>query len=124
MGALDRRPAPKSPGRPTNRTPQRLHMASPERLSLKEKIAYGLGDTASNFFYQFFNLFVVFYYTDIFGLSAMAVGTMTLSLRVFDAIVDPAIGIVADHTSTRWGKFRPFLLWGRCLTASSGMSCS
>jgi GPH family glycoside/pentoside/hexuronide:cation symporter len=87
-------------------------MASPERLSLKEKIAYGLGDTASNFFYQFFNLFVVFYYTDIFGLSAMAVGTMTLSLRVFDAVVDPAIGIVADHTHSRWGKFRPFLLWG------------
>jgi GPH family glycoside/pentoside/hexuronide:cation symporter len=87
-------------------------MATPERLSLKEKVAYGLGDTASNFFYQFFNLFVVFYYTDIFGLSAMAVGTMTLSLRVFDAIVDPAIGIVADHTRTRWGKFRPFLLWG------------
>lgn len=87
-------------------------MASPDRLSLKEKIAYGLGDTASNFFYQFFNLFIVFYYTDIFGLSAMAVGTMTLSLRVFDALVDPAMGIVADHTNTRWGKFRPFLLWG------------
>jgi glycoside/pentoside/hexuronide:cation symporter, GPH family len=87
-------------------------MATPERLSFKEKVAYGLGDTASNFFYQFFNLFVVFYYTDIFGLSPMAVGTMTLSLRVFDAVVDPAIGIVADHTNTRWGKFRPFLLWG------------
>jgi GPH family glycoside/pentoside/hexuronide:cation symporter len=87
-------------------------MASPETLSFKEKLAYGLGDTASNFFYQFFNLFVVFYYTDIFGLSALAVGTMTLSLRVFDAVVDPAIGIVADRTHTRWGKFRPFLLWG------------
>jgi GPH family glycoside/pentoside/hexuronide:cation symporter len=87
-------------------------MAQPERLSFKEKVAYGLGDTASNFFYQFFNLFVVFYYTDIFGLSALAVGTMTLSLRVFDAVVDPAIGIAADHTHTRWGKFRPFLLWG------------
>jgi GPH family glycoside/pentoside/hexuronide:cation symporter len=87
-------------------------MASPQSLSFKEKIAYGLGDTASNFFYQFFNLFVVFYYTDIFGLSPVLVGTMTLSLRVFDAIVDPAIGIIADHTNTRWGKFRPFLLWG------------
>jgi GPH family glycoside/pentoside/hexuronide:cation symporter len=87
-------------------------MASPQTLSIKEKVAYGLGDTASNFFYQFFNLFVVFYYTDIFGLSAMAVGTMTLSIRVFDAVVDPTIGIIADHTNTRWGKFRPFLLWG------------
>jgi GPH family glycoside/pentoside/hexuronide:cation symporter len=87
-------------------------MASPERLSFKEKLAYGLGDTASNFFYQFFNLFVVFYYTDIFGLSAAAVGTMTLSIRVFDAVVDPTIGVLADRTRSRWGKFRPFLLWG------------
>jgi GPH family glycoside/pentoside/hexuronide:cation symporter len=86
-------------------------MANPPRLSVNEKVAYGLGDTASNFFYQFFNLFVVFYYTDIFGLSAAAVGTMTLSIRVFDAIIDPTIGIVADHTNTRWGKFRPYLLW-------------
>jgi glycoside/pentoside/hexuronide:cation symporter, GPH family len=87
-------------------------MAPPERLSFKEKLAYGLGDTASNFFYQFFNLFVVFYYTDIFGLSAAAVGTMTLSIRVFDAVVDPTIGVLADRTRSRWGKFRPFLLWG------------
>jgi glycoside/pentoside/hexuronide:cation symporter, GPH family len=86
-------------------------MANTPRLSLNEKVAYGLGDTASNFFYQFFNLFVVFYYTDIFGLSAAVVGTMTLSIRVFDAIVDPTIGIVADRTNTRWGKFRPYLLW-------------
>jgi GPH family glycoside/pentoside/hexuronide:cation symporter len=87
-------------------------MASAERLSFREKFAYGLGDTASNFFYQFFNLFVVFYYTDIFGLSAVAVGTMTLSIRVFDAVIDPTIGVIADRTNTRWGKFRPFLLWG------------
>ena len=87
-------------------------MAPTERLPFKEKLAYGLGDTASNFFYQFFNLFVVFYYTDIFGLSPLAVGTMTLSLRVFDAVVDPTIGIIADRTHTRWGKFRPYLLWG------------
>jgi GPH family glycoside/pentoside/hexuronide:cation symporter len=87
-------------------------MASPERLRFQEKLAYGLGDTASNFFYQFFNLFVVFYYTDIFGLSPAVVGTMALSLRVFDAVVDPTIGVIADHTRTRWGKFRPYLLWG------------
>jgi GPH family glycoside/pentoside/hexuronide:cation symporter len=87
-------------------------MASNERLSFQEKLAYGLGDTASNFFYQFFNLFVVFYYTDIFGLSAGVVGTMTLSIRIFDAVVDPTIGILADRTQSRWGKFRPYLLWG------------
>jgi GPH family glycoside/pentoside/hexuronide:cation symporter len=87
-------------------------MASPEKLSFTEKVAYGLGDTASNFYFQFFNLFLVFYYTDIFGLAPLAVGTMMLSLRVFDAVIDPAMGIIADRTRTRWGKFRPYILWG------------
>jgi len=87
-------------------------MASPERLGFQEKLAYGLGDTASNFYFQFFNLFLVFYYTDIFGLAPRAVGTMMVALRVFDAVIDPAVGLLADRTSTRWGKFRPYLLWG------------
>jgi glycoside/pentoside/hexuronide:cation symporter, GPH family len=87
-------------------------MANPARLSFLEKLAYGLGDTASNFYFQFFNLFLVFYYTDIFGLAPMAVGTMMLALRIFDAVIDPAVGIIADRTSTRWGKFRPYILWG------------
>jgi GPH family glycoside/pentoside/hexuronide:cation symporter len=87
-------------------------MASNERLSFTEKLAYGLGDTASNFFYQFFNLFLTYYYTDIFGLAPLAVGTMMLVLRLFDAVVDPVVGIAADRTNTRWGKFRPYLLWG------------
>lgn len=87
-------------------------MASTERLSFREKLAYGLGDTASNFYFQFFNLFLVYYYTDIFGLAPLAVGTMMLSLRIFDAVMDPAMGVLADRTSTRWGKFRPYILWG------------
>jgi GPH family glycoside/pentoside/hexuronide:cation symporter len=86
--------------------------ASPDRLTFLEKLAYGLGDTASNFYFQFFNLFLVFYYTDIFGLAPLAVGTMMLALRIFDAVIDPAVGIIADRTNTRWGKFRPYLLWG------------
>ncbi len=87
-------------------------MASPERLSFQEKLAYGLGDTASNFYFQFFNLFLVYYYTDIFGLAPLAVGTMMVSLRVFDAVIDPVVGVIADRTNSRWGKFRPYLLWG------------
>jgi GPH family glycoside/pentoside/hexuronide:cation symporter len=87
-------------------------MEPPERLSFVEKIAYGLGDTASNFYFQFFNLFLVYYYTDIFGLAPVAVGTMMLALRVFDAVIDPAVGMLADRTKTRWGKFRPYILWG------------
>jgi GPH family glycoside/pentoside/hexuronide:cation symporter len=82
-----------------------------ERLSFVEKLAYGLGDTASNFYFQFFNLFLVYYYTDIFGLAPKAVGTMMVALRVFDAVMDPAMGIIADRTNTRWGKFRPYVLW-------------
>ena len=87
-------------------------MSTPERLSFQEKLAYGLGDTASNFFYQFFNLFLVYYYTDIFGLAPIAVGTMMVVLRTFDAVVDPVVGVIADRTNSRWGKFRPYLLWG------------
>lgn len=84
---------------------------APDRLSFSEKFAYGLGDTASNFFFQTFNIFLLYYYTDIFGLSAAAVGTMFLFTRIFDAVTDPLMGIVADRTRTRWGKFRPYLLW-------------
>ena len=82
-----------------------------EPLSFKEKFAYGLGDTASNFFFQTFNIFLIYYYTDVFGLAAGAVGTMFIFTRIFDAITDPLMGMVADRTRTRWGKYRPYLLW-------------
>lgn len=81
------------------------------RLRLKEKLAYGLGDSASNFFFQTFNIFLLYYYTDVFGLNPAVVGTMFLFTRIFDAVTDPLMGIVADRTRTRWGKFRPYLLW-------------
>ncbi|HWA25374.1 MAG TPA: MFS transporter [Lacunisphaera sp.] len=83
-----------------------------ERLSFKEKLAYGLGDTASNFYFQFFNSFLVFYYTDIFGLPSARVENLTLWAPIAVAALNPIIGLLADRTSTRWGKFRPFLLWG------------
>jgi GPH family glycoside/pentoside/hexuronide:cation symporter len=86
--------------------------ANNSHLSVREKIAYGLGDTASNFYFQFFNLFLLFYYTDVFGLSAAAVGTMFLVIRIFDAVMDPLVGMIADRTNSRWGKFRPYILWG------------
>lgn len=81
------------------------------RLSIGEKAAYGLGDTASNFFFQAFNLFLVYYYTDVFGLSPAAVGTMMLFTRCLDAVMDPIMGAIADRTQTKWGKYRPYLLW-------------
>jgi GPH family glycoside/pentoside/hexuronide:cation symporter len=80
-------------------------------LSFKEKFSYGLGDTASNIVFQSVMMFLTFFYTDIFGLSPAAVGTMFLAVRVLDAITDPVMGAIADRTQTRWGKFRPYLIW-------------
>jgi len=85
---------------------------TPDRLSFKEKFAYGLGDTASNFYFQAFNLFLVYYYTDIFGLPSAAVGTLMFVTPILIAALNPVIGVVADRTTTRWGKFRPWILWG------------
>ncbi len=82
-----------------------------EPLSFREKLGYGLGDTASNFFFATFNVFLLYYYTDIFGLSAAAVGTMFLLTKILDAVSDPIMGLIADRTNSRWGKFRPYLLW-------------
>ena len=82
-----------------------------EKLSLKEKLGYSLGDTASNLFFQTFVLFMLYFYTDVFGLPAAAVGTMFLVTRIWDAFFDPIIGMISDRTQTRWGKFRPYLLW-------------
>ena len=81
-------------------------------LRFREKLGYGLGDTASNFFFATFNVFLLYYYTDVFGLSAAAVGTMFLVTKIIDAASDPVMGLIADRTNSRWGKFRPYLLWG------------
>lgn len=81
------------------------------RVSVKEKIGYGLGDTASNFFWQMFMNFILFFYTDVFGIPAAAAGTMLLVTRMWDTGIDPIMGIIADRTNTKWGKFRPYLLW-------------
>lgn len=82
-----------------------------QKLSLMEKIGYGFGDAASSMFWKLFGMYIMFFYTDIFGISAAVVGTMFLITRFGDAIFDPFVGILADRTHTRWGKFRPYLLW-------------
>lgn len=82
-----------------------------QKLSLKEKIGYGFGDAASSMFWKLFGMYIMFFYTDIFGIPAAVVGTMFLITRVGDAAFDPFVGILGDRTETRWGKFRPYLLW-------------
>ena len=81
------------------------------KLSFFEKAGYGLGDTASNILYQAWSFFLMIFYTDVFGIDTKIAAFMLLITRVWDMIFDPIIGMVADRTNTRWGKFRPYLLW-------------
>lgn len=75
-----------------------------------EKIAYGAGDFAFCLYWQMFSMFLLYFYTDIYGISAAAVGTMLLVTRLWDTVNDPLMGVIADRTTTRWGKFRPYLV--------------
>lgn len=81
------------------------------KLSLKEKIGFSVGDTASNLFFQTFVNFLLFFYTDVFGLAPAVAGTMFLVTRIWDAINDPIMGAIADRTQTSLGKFRPYIKW-------------
>ena len=81
------------------------------KLSLKEKVGYGLGDTASHFVWDMVGFWILIFYTDTFGISAAAAGTIMLVARIWDMVSDPLMGIIADRTNTRWGKFRPYILW-------------
>jgi len=81
------------------------------KLSFGEKFGYGLGDTASHFAWDLAGMFLFFYYTDVYGISAAAAGTIMLVARVWDAVSDPLIGIISDRTNTKYGKFRPYMLW-------------
>jgi len=85
--------------------------SSSSRLSLREYVGYAVGDTASNLFFTTFNIFLTYYYVDVWGLAAAAVANMMLLVRFSDAVSDPIMGMIADRTETRWGKFRPYLLW-------------
>ncbi len=87
-----------------------MNKATP-KLSIKEKIGYGLGDTASHFVWDMVGFWILIFYTDTFGISAAAAGTIMLIARFWDMFSDPLMGIIADRTQTRWGKFRPYLLW-------------
>ena len=80
-------------------------------LSVKEKIGYGMGDAGCNIIFGAIMLFVNYFYTDIFGLAPALVGVLLLSVRVIDAVTDPIMGAIADRTRSKYGRFRPWLLW-------------
>jgi len=86
--------------------------AASDRLKTGEYIGYALGDTASNFFFQTFNIFLTYYYVDVWGIPATALLWMMPIVRLIGAFDDPIMGLIADRTKSRWGKFRPYLFWG------------
>jgi glycoside/pentoside/hexuronide:cation symporter, GPH family len=86
-------------------------MANPDQLKFREKFCYGFGDLASVLYWQTFSVYLLYFYTDVFRISAVAAGTMFLISRIWDGVNDPMMGMIADRTETRWGKFRPYLLW-------------
>jgi GPH family glycoside/pentoside/hexuronide:cation symporter len=82
-----------------------------QKLPMREKLSYGFGDLASVLYWQTFMLYFTFFYTDVFLIPAAVAATMFLVSRIWDGICDPIMGMIADRTNTRWGKFRPYLLW-------------
>ena len=79
--------------------------------NLKERIAYGFGDMSSSMFWKIFSYYLPFFYSNIFGLSLVDAGVLVLVTRIWDAVSDPMMGVIAGRTNTRWGKYRPYLLW-------------
>jgi GPH family glycoside/pentoside/hexuronide:cation symporter len=94
-----------------------------QKISIKEKVGYSLGDTAFNFYFQMYIVFMLYFYTDVFGISAAVVGTMFLVSRIWDAVNDPLMGALADRTNSRWGKFRPWIFFAAFPLAISGVLC-
>ena len=78
---------------------------------LSEKIGYGFGDMASSMFWKVFSYYLPFFYSNIFGISLIDTGILLMITRIWDAVSDPMMGAIADRTRTKWGKYRPYLLW-------------
>jgi len=86
-------------------------ISAPERPTLKEKIGYGFGDMSSSMFWKIFSYYLPIFYSDVFGLKPQHAAFLLLITKLYDAISDPVMGIIADRTRTKWGKYRPYLLW-------------
>ncbi|MDX2185982.1 MAG: MFS transporter [Opitutaceae bacterium] len=83
-----------------------------EKLRWPEKVGYGVGDTASCLFWVLVSSYLSIFYTDVFGLAPAALTVLFLVTRIWDAAFDLVMGMIADRTQTRWGKYRPWILWG------------
>jgi len=90
-------------------------------VTFREKIGYGFGDMASSMFWKIFGMYLLFFYTKVFGITPAAAGTMFLVTRIWDSLNDPIMGLLADRTRSRWGRYRPYLLWGAFPFAAVGV---
>lgn len=102
---------------PADPHPTSMTTSPAPRIRLYEKLGYGFGEFGNNLFWQFFMYFQLYFYTDVFKIAsgenaALAAGKMFMYIKFFDAMFDVFIGVTADRTKTRWGKYRPYLLWG------------
>ena len=82
-----------------------------QRVPLWEKLGYSLGDCSANLVFQMMMIYQTKFYTDVFGLEGAIAGTVLLIARIADAFIDPVVGVLSDRTKTRWGKYRPWVLW-------------
>lgn len=95
--------------------------AAVAKAPLSQKIGYGFGDMSSSMFWKIFTAYLPFFYSTVFGLSLVDATFLMLVTRIWDAVSDPMMGIVADRTKTKWGKYRPYLLWISIPFAVSGI---
>ena len=86
-------------------------LKTPAKPTLTEKIGYGLGDMSSSMFWKIFSYYLPIFYSDVFGLKPQHAALLLLITKLYDAVSDPMMGIIADRTQTKWGKYRPYLLW-------------
>ena len=91
--------------------PKKQYHTQMKHASLKEKIGYGFGDMASSMFWKIFSAYLPFFYTNVFGLPLEMAGILFLVTKLWDAVSDPMMGMMADRTHSRWGKYRPWLLF-------------
>ena len=88
-----------------------MNKIASQQVSLGEKVGYSLGDAAANLVFQMMMIFQLKFYTDVFGLDGTIAGSVLMVASLSAIIVDPTIGLLCDRTNTRWGKFRPWMLW-------------
>ena len=96
-------------------------MKSHDKATILEKAGYGFGDMSSSMFWKIFSYYLPFFYSNVFGLSLAHAGTLLLITKLYDAVFDPIMGMIADRTRTRWGMYRPYLLCAALPFAIAGV---